>query len=165
MADHNVRVNVNTSADTSAVDKLEKSLASVQQQIEVLISHSGMLKSNNELLAQSWAELDTKTKAFQSDLANLQKGTQEYEVKNNALNETIKLQNETYSELRKNRTEIASNERMITALQKKSILTKIFQMKLVRKIHLLNDEVLQGKHILNELRNGLKNHTKQEKHL
>lgn len=118
MADHNVRVNVNTSADTSAVDKLEKSLASVQQQIEVLISHSGMLKSNNELLAQSWAELDTKTKAFQSDLANLQKGTQEYEVKNNALNETIKLQNETYSELRKNRTEIASNERMITALQK-----------------------------------------------
>ena len=118
MAEHNVRVNVNTSADTSAVDKLNKSLASVQKQIDVLVSHTGLLKSNNELLAQSWAELDTKTRWLQTDLSNLSKGTQEYTVKNKALDDTIKLQNETYVALRKNRTEIASNERMINALQK-----------------------------------------------
>ena len=117
MADHNVRVNVSTSADTSAVDKMKKSLVSVQQQIDVLVAHTGLLKSNNELLAQTWNELDEKTKAFQKDLATLQQGTEEYETKNKALTETIELQNKTYSDLRKNRTEIASNERMINALQ------------------------------------------------
>jgi uncharacterized protein YoxC len=62
MAEHNVRVNVNTSADTSAVDNLKKSLGGVQKQIDVLVSHSNLLKTNNELLAQSWADLDAKTK-------------------------------------------------------------------------------------------------------